>query len=400
MTPGRGPARARARTVGPRGARAVIGLVMLALLLAACRPAIIDTESGAPGETIDTSTPSAEPAAKLQPDVQVSVEIRLFRGFGPADAPLQYAQALDLYRPVNLVVDLAPPIAGYDPFQVDPAADVVAVWIGAVADIAPAATRGMQLEAVGEVSGRDTTVLVTKGKAQIKLAALKGKTVLADTAAAAASLRAALANAGVAPSSVDISLPDDPSAPFDPSALFAGTEAAAAVSVYDGWARIQEGAVAAGEDPAAYHAQSLRDPAHDILGELVWVQKSDMSDPRLHAAVAALLATLGKAQVSCRDAVEDCAGAAAAQSDRTPEGIAWSIDQLDRLLWPTQDGILHVDQGAWDRTLAAMKAADVAGADALTVTNDIVDQVLAVLRPTVDVNGTDWKPRTDLPLLP
>jgi NitT/TauT family transport system substrate-binding protein len=400
MTVGRGSALPGADGAGGRVARALVGLLVLALLLAACRPAIVDTESAAPGETVDTSTPSPEPAAALQPDVQVSVEVRLFRGFGPADAPLQYAQALDLYRPVNLVVDIAPPIAGYDPFQVDPAADVVAVWIGAVADVAPAAASGLKLEAVGEVTGRDTTVLVAEGKGPLKLAALKGKTVIADTTASAASLHAALSAAGVPIDTVDITLPDDPSAPFDPSPLLDGTAPAAAVSVYDGWARVQEAAVAAGMDPAAYYAQSLRDPATDILGELVWVQTADMSDAKLRSAVAAFLATLGKAEVSCRDAVEDCAGAAAAQSDRTPEGIAWSIDQLDRLLWPTQDGILHVDPGAWDRTLAGMKAAGIEGSDGLTMTNDIVDKVLVVLRPTVDVNGTGWKPRDDLPLLP
>ena len=97
-------------------------------------------------------------------------------------------------RPVNLEVNLAPPIPGYDPFAVEPAPDSLDLWVGTVADVAPAVAEGLSLEAVGEVTGRDPTVLVTKGiaaeaSAAPALSSLAGKSVLADTAGAAASLR-------------------------------------------------------------------------------------------------------------------------------------------------------------------------------------------------------------------
>ncbi len=388
---------------GRRGSVAAFGMV--AVLIGACRPSIGYLGSAAPGASAGVAaSASAEPAAKLQPDQQVGIQVHLFRGLNAADAPMQYAQALDIFRPVNLEVNLAPPIPGYDPFAVEPSPNSLDLWVGTVADVAPAVAEGLSLEAVGEVTGRDPTVLVTKGiaaeaSAAPALSALSGKSVLADTAGAAASLRAALAAAGSSPTTVKIVLPDDPSAPFDPSQLLDGSVAAAAVSVYDGWARIEEAAFAAGVDPSTFHARPLREAGQDILGELVWVQTKDLADPQLKAAVAAFLATLGNAQVDCRDAIQDCAGAAAAQSDRTPQGIAWSIDQLDRLLFPTQDGILHIDEAAWGRTILAMQAAGVAGASSLTMSDTLVGEVLAALKPSVDVYGTNWTPPTNISLL-
>jgi NitT/TauT family transport system substrate-binding protein len=378
---------------------------MVAILLAACRPSINYLGSAAPGQFAGAAaSASAEPAAKLQPDQQVGVQVHLFRGLNAADAPLQYAQALDIFRPVNLEVNLAPPIPGYDPFAVEPAPASIDLWVGTVADVAPAVAEGLSLEAVGEVTGKDPTVLVTKGStatasAPPDLSSLAGKSVLADTTGAAASLRAALVAAGMAPATVKIVLPDDPSAPFDPTQMLDGSVAAAAVSAYDGWARIQEAAFAAGVDPAAFHAQPLREAGQDILGELVWVQTKDLADPQLKAAVAAFLATLGTAQVDCRNALQDCAGTAAAQSDRSQQGIAWSIDQLDRLLFPSQDGILHIDEAAWSRTIAAMQAADVTGTASLTMSDALVDEVLAAVKSSIDVYGTNWTPPTNLSLL-
>jgi NitT/TauT family transport system substrate-binding protein len=202
------------------------------------------------------------------------------------------------------------------------------------------------------------------------------------------------------PGDVTIVLPDDPSAPFDPSQLLDGTIAAAAVSSYDGWARVQEAVVANGGDPATYASRDLRPTDAALLGELIWAQKSDIADPALGPAITAFLAVVAQTQVACSQAVEDCAGAAASQSDRTPEGLAWSIDQLDRVLFPSADGILHIEQAAWDRTVKAMAAAAVAGVDGLAFTNDLTDAVTKALGAQLDLKGASFTPRNDLPLFP
>ena len=392
-----GPASSRSRL------RPFLLAIAVCMLLLACRPPIAGeggdaTDSGG-GSPLPSDTPA--PAVALKPDVLTSVSVQLFRGFGPADAPLQYGQALDAYAASNIALNLISPIPGYDPFAVEPAANSVNVWVGTAADVAPAKAKGLDLVAVGEITGRDPTVLVVPAKATKEpLTKLKGTKVLVDMAGAAASLRAALVEAGMKAGDVTIVLPDDPSAPFDPTQLLDGTVAAAAVSSYDGWARIQEAVVAAGGDPATYVSRDLRPPEAALLGELIWAQRSDVADPSLGPAITAFLAVVAQSQVACSQAVEDCAGAAASQSDRTPEGLAWSIDQLDRVLFPSPDGILHIEQAAWDRTTAAMTAADVSGVSGLTFTNDLVDAVIAALGSQLDFKGASFTPRDDLPLFP
>ena len=145
------------------GALLAVGLA--AGLVAACRPPLADetdpsgpdSSPGAAETVYPTNTPP--PAFALKPATETNVQARLFRAQDAAEASLQYAQALDSYREVNLIVDLVPPIAGYDLFAVDPAAGIVTAWIGTVADVAPAPA-DLDLVAVAEVSGRDPTVVV------------------------------------------------------------------------------------------------------------------------------------------------------------------------------------------------------------------------------------------------
>ena len=254
------------------GTRLLVIAAAAALLFGACRPEIVDTGattepngSPAPAETV-YATDTPPPAYALKPATVTNMEVRLFRAQGPADAPLQYAQALDSYRQVNLIVDLVSPIAGYDVFAVAPVEGTVTAWIGTVADVA-AAPPDLGLVAVGEIAGRDPTVVVRPAADKSKpISALRGP-VLADSAGAAASLRAAFVEAGATPPT--ITLPDDLSAPFDPTPLLDGTDKSAAVSVFDGWARIEEAVAAAGDDPAAWVETPVSPADTALLGELI-----------------------------------------------------------------------------------------------------------------------------------
>ena len=390
----------------PRAAdRAVVAVAVLLLVSAGCRPPIVDTggattePNGSPA-TAETvyATDTPPPDYALKPATVTQMEVRLFRAQGPADAPLQSAQALDSYRQVNLQLNLVPPITGYDVFAVTPSPGTVTAWIGTIADVA-AAPSTMGLVAVGEIAGRDPTVVVRPAADKgTTLASLRGP-VLADSPGAAASLRAAFAAAGVAKPPA-INLPDDLTAPFDPTPLLDGTDKSAAVSVFDGWPRILEAVAAAGGKEYAWNEASLNGADASLLGELIWVRQADFTDPDGRAAINAFLGVVAQSQIACRDAVQDCAGSLAAQSDRTQDGLAWSIDQLDRLLFPSPDGIVHIDPAAWTRTIAAMTAAGVAGAAALTFTNDAVDSVTKAFGSALDLTGSGWTPPPVTPLIP
>ena len=391
---------------GPRRPKSRLLLAISAglVVLAGCRPAIVDqggtpgpNGSPAPAETV-YATDTPPPAFALKPATVTNMEVRLFRAQGPADAPLQYAQALDSYRQVNLIADLVAPIAGYDVFAVVPAPGTVTAWIGTVADVA-AAPADLSLVAVGEIAGRDPTVVVRPAAAKGKPIETLAGPILADSAGAAAGIRATLAAAGV-PRPPTITLPDDLSAPFDPTSLLDGTDKSAVVSVFDGWPRILEAVAAGGAKQSTWNETPLNGPDASLLGELIWVRRADFTDPDGRAAINAFLRVVAQSQVACRDAVQDCAGSLAAQSDRTQDGLAWSIDQIDRILFPSPDGIVHIDPAAWARTIAAMGTAGVAGTDRLTYTNDAVDAVTRAFGAAIDLTGKDWVPPPATPLIP
>jgi NitT/TauT family transport system substrate-binding protein len=170
--------------------------------------------------------------------------------------------------------------------------------------------------------------------------------------------------------------------------------------VFDGWARIEEAVAAAGDDPAAWVETPVSPADTALLGELIWVRQADFQDPGGRAAINAFLGVVAQSQVACRDAVEDCAGSLAAQSDRTQDGLAWSIDQVDRLLFPSADGIVHIDPAAWTRTIAAMTAAGVGGVDGLAFTNEAVDSVTKAFGSALDLTGAGWTPPPATQLIP
>ena len=385
-----------------RRTRLLVAVAATTLLVGACRPPIGEggEQDGSGGAPTVYPTDTPPPAFALKPETETNVQVRLFRGQGPADAALQYAQALDSYREVNLLVDIAPPIVGYDVFEVDPAAGIVTAWIGTLADVV-AAPADLDLVAAGELVGLDPTVLVRPAAAADEPIGNLASPVVAETAGAAASLQAALAEAEAGSSTAqEILLLEDPAAPFDPSPLLAGTAPAGAASLYDGWARTQEALAAAGEDPASFAAAALRPEGQELLGELIWVLRKDFEDSAGRAAINAFVGVVVQSQIACRDALEDCAGTVAAQSDRTPDGIVWSLDQLNRLLFPAPDGIVHVDPAAWDRTVAAMRAGGLAGLERLTFTNDVVDTVSAAFGDRLDLTGATWTPPPEVPLIP
>ena len=192
-----------------------------------------------------------------------------------------------------------------------------------------------------------------------------------------------------------IVLPDDPSAPFDPASSSTAASPPRPCPYTTGGLD-PGGSVRRGRGSVHFHARPLREAGQDILGELVWVQTKDLADPQ-RGGGRCVPGHAGNAQVDCRNALQDCAGTAAAESDRTPQGIAWSIDQLDRLRSPrrTASSTLTKPPGAAPSPCRRPGG----GASSLTMSDTLVGEVLAALKPSVDVYGTNWTPPTNISLL-
>ena len=78
----------------------------------------------------------------------------------------------------------------------------------------------------------------------------------------------------------------------------------------------------------------------------------------------------------------------------------WQINEINKLIWPSPDGIGMINEDAWNRTVEiAMSTKNLEGATVLTAeptegayTNDIVSAALALVGDGVDTTGADFAP--------
>jgi NitT/TauT family transport system substrate-binding protein len=71
----------------------------------------------------------------------------------------------------------------------------------------------------------------------------------------------------------------------------------------------------------------------------------------------------------------------------------WQLAEINKLIWPSPDGIGMIDESLWTQTVdvAVNEEIITAPPDADAYTNDLVEEALAALEDEgVDVNGDDY----------
>ena len=81
----------------------------------------------------------------------------------------------------------------------------------------------------------------------------------------------------------------------------------------------------------------------------------------------------------------------------------WQTNEVNKLIWPSPDGIGHINQAAWDRTAAiSLSTPNLEDATVITAapsdgacTNEIVEAAWALLDGMgLDLFGADYEPIT------
>jgi NitT/TauT family transport system substrate-binding protein len=76
--------------------------------------------------------------------------------------------------------------------------------------------------------------------------------------------------------------------------------------------------------------------------------------------------------------------------------MAWQLNEINKLIWPSPDGIGMMDKKLWDQTIAVATAQKVlkAAPDANAYTTDLAQKALDALRAQgVDVAGANYQPK-------
>ena len=212
---------------------------------------------------------------------------------------------------------------------------------------------------------------------------------------------AALGQAGLDPAS-DVTLVGQD---FNMNALLDGSIDAAEAMTYNEYAQVLEAVNPdTGElyTPEDFNVISYEDVGVGMLQDSIWADGERLAnDPEYQDIAVRLVAASIQGWAYCRDNVQECTDIVlAAGTTLGASHQLWQMNEINKLIWPAENGVGFIDQAAWDRTAdIAQNTPNLEGATVLTAppdadayTNEIVEAAWALLGDSVDLEGADYQP--------
>ena len=213
---------------------------------------------------------------------------------------------------------------------------------------------------------------------------------------------AALGEAGLDPAT-DVTLVQQD---FNMDGLLAGDIDAAEAMIYNEYAQVLEA-----ENPATgelYQPDDLSVISYEEVGvgmlqDAIWADGERLANDDAYRDIAVRFVTASlQGWAYCRDNVQECTDLVVAQGSQLGASHQlWQMNEINQLIWPAEQGVGFIDQGAWDRTVEiALNTPNLEGTTVLTeepdadaFTNDIVTEAIGNLEELdVDVDGNDFTP--------
>jgi NitT/TauT family transport system substrate-binding protein len=212
---------------------------------------------------------------------------------------------------------------------------------------------------------------------------------------------AALAQVGLDPAT-DVTLVAQQ---FDMSALLAGDIDAAEAMTYNEYAQVLEAVnPETGElyQPEDLIVISYEEVGVGMLQDAIWADGERLSDDAYRDIAVRFVTASLQGWAYCRDNVEECRDIVVAKGSKLGNSHQlWQMNEINKLIWPAEQGVGFIDQAAWDRTAdIALNTPNLEQTTVITAppsadafTNDIVTEAHANLEELgVDINGADYTP--------
>ena len=212
---------------------------------------------------------------------------------------------------------------------------------------------------------------------------------------------AALNEAGLDPAT-DVNLVQQQ---FDMLGLLNGDIDAAEAMTYNEYAQVLEAVnPATGElyQPDDLNVISYEEEGVGMLQDAIWADAARLeSDEAYRNTAVNFLAGSIEGWIYCRDNPESCRDiVVAAGSQLGDSHQLWQMNEINKLIWPSRDGIGTLDPTAWQRTVQiAQNTPNLEGATVLTVAptdgafrNDLITEAQSLVGATQDVAGMDYEP--------
>jgi NitT/TauT family transport system substrate-binding protein len=233
---------------------------------------------------------------------------------------------------------------------------------------------------------------------------LKGKTVGSWGGGNEFELYAAMSKAGLDPAK-DVTIVQQG---FDMNAFLSGDIKAAQAMTYNELAQVLESTNP--KTGKLYTLDDLNilnwsDLGFGMYQDGLWADTDKLkNDTAYQKQTTKVIEATLKGWVYARDHIDETAAdVVAAGSQLGLSHQTWQTNEVDKLIWPSPDGIGKIDTKLWDQTVdIALHTKNGSGATVITTkpdkdayTNTYVDEALADLKKQgVDVTGENFKPET------
>ncbi len=366
---------------------AVAGLAALSLITAAC---------GGSDSSSDTTAAAEEGCTELTPvklQLQWFIQAQFAGYFAAQDQGFYEAQCLDV-EIVEGGVDIVP-----QQQLADGAVDFALSWVPKALASREA---GANIVNIAQVFQRSGTLQVSfKDKNITSAADFAGKKIGNWGFGNEFEIFAALTKAGLDPAK-DVTLVQQQ---FDMLGLLSGDIDAAEAMTYNEYAQVLEavnpdtGALYTADDfnVVSYEAEGV-----GMLQDAIWADGNRLSDPAYRETAVKFVAASLQGWAFCRDNAEACRDIVVAKGSKLGASHQlWQMNEVNKLIWPSDMGAGMIDQAAWDRTATlAQETKNLEGSTVLTAapsadayTNDIVTEALALLTELgVDTTGSAFTP--------
>src|SRR3954468_4527330 len=264
--------------------------------------------------------------------------------------------------------------------------------------------KGANITDVGQVFQRSGTLQISfKDKNITSAAQLKGKTVGDWGFGNEYELFAGMTKDGLDPGK-DVKIVTQQ---FDMNAFLAGDIDAAQAMIYNEYAQVLEAKnPKTGKlyQPADLNAINWNDVGTAMLQDAIWTNTKKLQDPKFQDTTVKFLTASYQGWIYCAEHAQECRDMVVQAGSRLGASHQlWQVNEVNKLIWPSPQGIGMVDKTAWDRTVTI--ASGTKNKDGQTVlkgppaglayTNEYTQKALEKLKGMgVDTTGTGFKPIT------
>ena len=193
---------------------------------------------------------------------------------------------------------------------------------------------------------------------------------------------------------------------FDMVALLDGSIDAAEAMTYNEYAQVLEAVnPETGElyTPDDFNVISYEEVGVGMLQDAIWADAEKLANDAAYKDIATrFVAASMEGWTFCRDNVQACADIVlAAGPTLGASHQLWQMNEVNKLIWPSTNGIGFIDQAAWDRTVQiSLETPNLEGTTVLTApptdgayTNEIVEAAWTLLADRgLDLFGEGYAP--------